>query len=174
MYCELLADAVRKMKNEPVESIPHAAIDLGFAMFIPKNYIPIDRQRMDAYRRIAVTRNNEDLRQIRDEFADVYGPIPEEVNLLLELADLRIMAGKRKIKSIVAHGLNLIFSFENNHTKSDLKLFENISGKIRIDDEKTIYVQLTKNYFEPRTLIIVLRKILGEKNERGIQKQTIQ
>ncbi|MBN2590228.1 MAG: transcription-repair coupling factor [Sedimentisphaerales bacterium] len=173
MYCELLADAVRKMKNEPVEPIPHATIDLGFAMFIPKNYIPIDRQRMDAYRRIAVTRNSENLQQIRDEFADVYGPIPEEVNLLLELAELRIMASKRKIKGIVTYNLNLIFSFENNYKNSDLKMFDNISGKIRIRDEKTIYLQLTKNYFEPRTLIMVLRKILEEKNERGKQRKTL-
>ena len=161
MYCELLADAVRKMKNEPVEPIPRASIDLGFAMFIPKKYIPIDRQRMDAYRRIAVTRNAIDLRQIYDEFADVYGPVPEEVNMLLELAELRIMASKHNIKSIVTYGLNLIFSFEDHYKKSDQKLFDNVSGKIRIRDEKTIYLELTKNYFEPRTLIMILRKILG-------------
>ncbi|MBN1974765.1 MAG: transcription-repair coupling factor [Sedimentisphaerales bacterium] len=163
MYCELLADAVKRMKNEPVELIPHAVIDLGFATYIPKNYIPIDRQRMDAYRRIAVTKNNDDLQQIRDEFADVFGPVPDEINMLLELADLRIMAGRRNIKSVIASGLNLIFSFENNYTKNDLKLFENVSGKIRIHDEKTIFIQLAKNYFEPRTIIMVLRKILGEK-----------
>jgi transcription-repair coupling factor (superfamily II helicase) len=163
MYCELLSDAVKKLKNEPVEPVPHAAIDLGFATYIPKNYIPIDRQRMDAYRRIAVTRNIDDLRQIRDEFMDVYGPIPDEVNMLLELADLRILASRHNIKSIITSGINLIFTFDNNYKKSDLKLFENISGKIKIHDEKTIFLQLTKNYFEPRTLKTVLRKILGEK-----------
>ena len=138
------------MKNEPVESIPRAVIDLGFATYIPKKYIPIDRQRMDAYRRIAVTKNTIDLEQIRDELADVYGPIPDEVNMLLELSELRIKASKHNIKSIVTYGLNLIFTFEGNHNKNDLKMFENVSGKIRISDGKTIYLQLTKNFLEPK------------------------
>ncbi|MHC4331646.1 MAG: transcription-repair coupling factor, partial [Planctomycetota bacterium] len=56
LYCELLADAVRKMRNEPVESIPTAVVDLGFATYIPKNYVPIDRHRMDVYRKIAVAK----------------------------------------------------------------------------------------------------------------------
>jgi len=36
MYCELLADAVRKLKQEPIEPVPSAVIDLGFATYIPK------------------------------------------------------------------------------------------------------------------------------------------
>jgi transcription-repair coupling factor (superfamily II helicase) len=163
MYCELLADAVKKLKNEPVEPIPRAVIDVGIATYIPKNYIPIDRQRMEIYRKIAVTRNAQDLGQIRDELADVYGPVPEEVNMLLELANLRIMASRHNIKSIITSGVNLVFSFENNFSKANQKLFEDVSGKIRIHDEKRIYLQLPKNYFEPSTIMTVLRKILGEK-----------
>ena len=163
MYCELLADAVKKLKNEPVEPIPRAVIDVGIATYIPKNYIPIDRQRMEIYRKIAVTRNAQDLGQIRDELADVYGPVPDEVNLLLELAHLRIMASRHNIKSIITSGQNLVFSFENNFSKSDQKIFENVSGKIRIHDEKRVYLQLPKNYFESNTIMTVLRKMLGEK-----------
>jgi len=43
MYCDLLADAVRKLRNEPCEPLPTATIDLGFSTYIPRNYIPIDR-----------------------------------------------------------------------------------------------------------------------------------
>ncbi len=60
-----------------------ANVDLGFEAYIPKNYIPINRHRMDAYRKIAVARTDEDLEQIRGELADVYGPLHDEVGLLL-------------------------------------------------------------------------------------------
>ena len=163
MYCELLSEAVKRLKNEPVEPIPTAVIDLGFATYIPKNYIPIDRHRMDVYRKIAVTRSPDDLEQIRGELADVYGPVPEDVALLLELAELRIMVSRHKIKNIIISGEHLVFSFEKDLEKEGKKLFNNVSGKIRIKDEKTIYLKLAKNYFEPRTLITILRKILGEK-----------
>ena len=160
MYCELLADAVHKLKNEPVEPIPTAVIDLGFATYIPKNYIPTDRHRMDMYRKIAVARGSEDLKQIANELADVYGPVPEEVKLLLELAELRIAASKRDIKSIVTSGHNVVFSFAKEATAQAKSIFADTKGKIRIPDPKTVYLRLAASYFEPKTLITILRKIL--------------
>jgi len=159
MYCELLADAVRSLKNEPMEPIPTAAIDLGFSAYIPKNYIPLDRLRMDVYRKIAVTKTAEDLKQIESELADVYGPAPDEVKLLLELAQLRIAASRQDIKSIVTSGQDLVFSFEKNAKSKAAFLFKNISGKVRILEPKTVYLRLPANYFEPKTIMGVLRKI---------------
>ncbi len=162
MYCELLADAVHKLKNEPVEPIPTAVIDLGFATYIPKNYIPADRHRMDMYRKIAVARGGEDLKQIENELADVYGPVPEEVMLLLELAELRIAASRLDIKSIVTSAHDVVFSFTKEACVQTESLFANVSGKVRIPDPGKVYLRLPKNYFEPRTLITILRKILTE------------
>jgi transcription-repair coupling factor (superfamily II helicase) len=107
------------------------------------------------------------LEQIRSELTDVYGPVPDEVELLLDLAELRIKASRRNIKSIVASGQDLIFSFEKDHGDNEQALFANVSGKIRIPGPKVIYLYLAKNYFEPRTLISVLRKMFAEiKDER--------
>jgi len=161
MYCELLAEAVRRLKNEPIESIPTAVVDLGFATYIPKNYIPVSQHRMDAYRKIAVARGDEDLEQVRGELADVYGPVPEEVGLLLELAELRIKASRRGIKSIVTSGRDLVFSFDKDAAEPAEALFSKTSGKLRIPEPNIAYLRLEKNYFEPRTLITVLRKMLN-------------
>ncbi|MCP4612876.1 MAG: transcription-repair coupling factor [Planctomycetes bacterium] len=165
MYCELLTEAVRKLKDEPVEPIPTAVLDLGFATYIPKNYIPVNRHRMDAYRKIAVAKGDEDLKQIKGELTDVYGPMPDEVKLLLDLAKLRIMASRCDIKSIVASGEDLIFTFTKDAEPPSKSFFSKVSGKVRISDTRTVYLRLSKNYFEPRTLISVLRKILGEEKQ---------
>jgi len=161
MYCELLAEAVKRLKNEPIEAIPTAVVDLGFAAYIPKNYIPINRHRMDAYRKIAVAKGNEDLKQIEGELADVYGPVPDEVKLLLELAELRIKASKLDIKSIVTCGQDLVFSFAKEPGREAETLFSKVTGKLRMLEAKTAYLRLPANYFEPRTLISVLRKIFS-------------
>jgi transcription-repair coupling factor (superfamily II helicase) len=119
---------------------------------------------MDVYRKIAVARTGEDLKQIESELADVYGPVSDEVKLLLELAGLRIEASKRDIKSIVTSGQDLIFSFGKETTAPTESLFAKVSGKVRIPEPGKVYLRLTKNYFEPRTLITVLGRILaGEK-----------
>jgi transcription-repair coupling factor (superfamily II helicase) len=171
MYCELLAEAVRKMKNEPVESIPTAVIDPGFATYIPKSYIPINRHRMDVYRKIAVAKVDEELKQTRSELADVYGPVPEEVALLLDLAELRIEASRLGIKSIVASERDLIFSFSDDFEGNAELLLSKVSGKARITDRQTAYLRLAENYFEPRTLMGVLRKILAGDKSNILVKQ---
>jgi transcription-repair coupling factor (superfamily II helicase) len=164
MYCELLANAVRQLKNESDRTaekpIPTATLDLGLAAYIPKNYIPIDRHRLDVYRRIAVGRTVEDLKQLEGELADVYGPVPEEVKMLLELAQLRIAASKHDIRSIVTSGQDLVFSFRQDLSAKADSMFAKVRGVVRIPDPKTIRLHLVENYFEPRTLTSLLRKIL--------------
>jgi transcription-repair coupling factor (superfamily II helicase) len=170
MYCDLLAEAVRKLKNEPVEPIPAAVIDLGFAAYIPKSYIPADRYRMDIYRKIATTKTAEDLKLLKSELADIYGPVPDDVELLLELAYLRIKASKRDIKSIVTSGEDLIFSFvKESSANADslsawgrLTAFAKVKGTVRVAGPKTVYLHLPQNYFEPKTLIAIMKKILGK------------
>jgi len=184
MYCDMLAQAVREMKNEKVEPLPTANIDLGFSAVIPKNYVPIDRHRMDVYRKIAVARTPGDLQQIEAELADVYGPIPDETKGLLDLAELRIAAAKWDIRSIVASQPNplkagdLIFSFRQSVEGATPSkrgqsrcpsgratvgaLFASVKGTVRIADPKTVYLRLPPSYFEPQTLVTVLAKILAE------------
>jgi transcription-repair coupling factor (superfamily II helicase) len=163
MYCEMLANAVHELKHEKVEPLPTTMIDLGAPTYIPKNYIPIDRQRMDAYRKLAVARTPADLQQIEAEMADVYGPLPDEVKMLLEIGGLRIAASKWDIRSIVVSGNDLVFSFKEDPGKKVNTLFTNVHGSVRIPDPKTINLRLSPSYFEPRTLVAFLRKILATK-----------
>lgn len=87
--------------------------------------------------------------------------MPEQVLLLLELAELRIAASKKQVRSIVVSGPDLVFKFSKEPDKSLDSLFANTAGKARATDPKTIYLRLGKSYFEPKTLINLLRKILG-------------
>jgi transcription-repair coupling factor (superfamily II helicase) len=166
MYCQLLADAVKHIKGEPVEAIPTANIDLGLAASIPKGYIPLDRSRLDVYRRVAVAKTADELKQLESELADVYGTPPEEVRQLLETAELRIAAGKLDISSIVAHGGNLIFSFTADAAKNAKKLFRNLAAKYTVADETMVYLHLAKSYSEPATLMSFLRKILNNRRNK--------
>ncbi|MDD5326644.1 MAG: transcription-repair coupling factor [Phycisphaerae bacterium] len=170
MYCDLLAEAVRKLRNEPAQTAPAVVIDLGFAAYIPKSYIPSDRYRMNIYRKIAATKTPDDLKQTEGELADVYGPLPDEVELLLELAELRIKAGALGIKSIIASGpstgslrasKDLIFSFVKESDVKTKSLFAKAKGTVKVVEPKTVYLRLPGNYFEPRTLVPILRKILS-------------
>ncbi|MFC1738050.1 transcription-repair coupling factor [Planctomycetota bacterium] len=163
MYCELMAKAVRKLKNEPIETIPAAVIDLGFAVYIPRNYISSDKNRMEAYRKIATAKIPDDIRQVETELADVYGPLPDDVKLLLELAELRIKADRFNIKTIVTAGRDIIFNFKEEAKKIAKSLFAKAPPKAEVilTNSSTAYLRLPKNYLEPKALIATLRKILS-------------
>jgi len=161
MYCALLAQAVKKLKGEIVEEIPTTTIDLGFSTYIPKNYIPIDRSRMEVYRKIAVAKNENELKDLAAELDDVYGAVPDEVQTLLDIAVIRVAANNKGIKSIVVSANNLIFSFHKDAKININELFKNTKGKADIVEPTVIYLRLSKNYFEPNTLLMVLRKIFN-------------
>jgi transcription-repair coupling factor (superfamily II helicase) len=114
MYCDLLSIAVKKLKNEPIPLVPAVTIDLGLPAYIPKAYIPSDRNRMEAYRKIATVKIPDDIKQIESELTDVYGPIPDDVKTMLQIAELKILAAKQNIKSIVTSSSDLIFSFSED------------------------------------------------------------
>jgi len=173
MYCVLLAAAVKKLRGEPVEEVPMVTIDLGFATYIPKNYIPTDRSRMEVYRKIAMAKSPEDVDKTEAELCDMYGQAPDEVKLLLKLARIRIAAAGRGIKSIVASGNNLVFSFQREAQINAKELFAGSQGKVDITgphstssgQAATVYLRLSKNYFERDTLIMFLKKILYNRNK---------
>ncbi len=159
MYCQLLTKAVKKMKNEPVESDKLAVVDLGITTYIPKSYIPSDRQRMSTYRKIADAGTDKDVSRLRDELCDMFGKIPPEVDMMLDVSQIRIKAGRFGITSIVVAEPDIIFSFEGHTTAG--KLFAKAPGLVRIPDPKTVHLRLEKNYFEPKTIMAVLRKLLN-------------
>ncbi|RKY08158.1 MAG: transcription-repair coupling factor [Planctomycetota bacterium] len=161
MYCRLLAEAVKRMKNEPIERPATAVLDLGFSVYIPKSYIPSDRQRMDVYRRIAVAKNDQDLKRLAEELADLFGPVPEQVQVLLDMTEIKVLASEWRIKSIIVSGPDLVFALEAGAATQHL--FERSPGTVRIPDPKTVHLRLEKNYFEPETLMSILRKMLRKR-----------
>jgi transcription-repair coupling factor (superfamily II helicase) len=158
LYCRLLGDAVKRLKNEPVEKEIETVIDLGFETYIPKSYIPADRQRLEVYRRVSAARTSKDIDRLRAELRDLFGPVPDQVSYLLELCQIRLWAAGWNILSIIVQGPDLVFSFPEG--ASGVDLFARYHGTVRIPDPRTVYLRLEKSYFEPKTLLAMLRKLM--------------
>ncbi|MHC5083470.1 MAG: transcription-repair coupling factor [Planctomycetota bacterium] len=158
LYCRLLSDAVKRIKNEPVEQEFETVIDLDFASYIPKSYIASDRQRMEVYRRISAAKTPKDIDRLKAELRDLFGPVPDQVGQLLEMTQIRIWASKWGLQSIIVQDSDVIFKFPEGASATDL--FARYPGTVRIPDPRTVHLRLEKNYFEPKTLLAVLRKLL--------------
>jgi transcription-repair coupling factor (superfamily II helicase) len=67
---------------------------------IPSDYITDTRLRIQAYRRIASTGELADVETLRRELRDRYGPVPREVKLLLQCAEVKILAGHANVDTV--------------------------------------------------------------------------
>src|SRR5947199_4860183 len=70
MYCQLLENAVRRLKNQPLRASLEISIDLPWAAYLPRDYVAGQRLRMEAYRRLARLRRPERLADFRQELRD--------------------------------------------------------------------------------------------------------
>jgi transcription-repair coupling factor (superfamily II helicase) len=114
MYCRLLDEAVRDLKNEaPPATASASAVDIGITGTIPKAYISSDLRRMEAYRRIATAASAADLEKVRTDLKEAYGEPPKPVIKLLELAEVRVAAATLGVKTITLRVPDVLFRTEN-------------------------------------------------------------
>lgn len=114
MYCRLLDQAVRELRNEaPPATASRTALEIGVTGSIPRAYIPSDQRRLDAYRRIAVAATRQDLERVRRELTEAYGDPPAAVHRLIDLAELRVAAAGLGVRVITLRGRDVLFRVEN-------------------------------------------------------------
>src|SRR3954465_4058608 len=101
MYCQLLEEATRQIKNQPKPNRPEAHVDLGISAYLPKTWIPGARQRMDLYRRLTRLTDIDELNLLEQDARDAFGEPPRPVILLLALTELRLLAGLFGIESVI-------------------------------------------------------------------------
>ncbi len=105
LYSRLLAEAVETRKasmegRAPIVEAPQAVIDLPVEAHLPDDYVPDEAQKLELYRRLARARTGGDLAAFRQEVIDRYGPIPDPVARLVEVAELRLAAEAAGVASI--------------------------------------------------------------------------
>jgi transcription-repair coupling factor (superfamily II helicase) len=99
-YARLLAESVAELKGEPVLEEREIRVDLPVRAFIPVDYLGQESLRLEMYRRVASARTDQELATVRSEAEDRFGPLPEEVQTLLELAALRVTAERLGVEEI--------------------------------------------------------------------------
>jgi transcription-repair coupling factor (superfamily II helicase) len=158
LYCQLLEHAVKGLKEEPIDAFEPVHLELKIPAHIPRRYIDSDRQRMEIYRRLARCRTRSELTQLEADIKDAFGEYPEPVQTLLDLAEIRVLAQPFRIRSITQTEPDLIFRIHELPLVEPL--FNNAPGSPRMADATTVHLRLSDAYFEPDTLLAVLRRLL--------------
>jgi transcription-repair coupling factor (superfamily II helicase) len=163
MYCQLLEDAVKRVKNEVVVKPKEVNVDIGVSGVLPKTYVDSEKQRMDLYRRLSRASSLEILEALSKDVVDAFGPMPKTVQTMFGLAEIRILAQQWSIVSIITKSPDVVFTIEDMGKLGPLlgKGVGGGAGSVRIADEKTVHLRLPASYLEAETLIAVLRNLLN-------------
>jgi transcription-repair coupling factor (superfamily II helicase) len=89
LYSQMVIEAVGELKGEkpPVEQ--EITLEVPVDASIPADYIAKEPLRLEAYRRLAAVTTRAEVDDIRTEWLDRYGPVPDRAAALLEVARLR-------------------------------------------------------------------------------------
>ncbi len=159
MYCLLLEQQTRKLKNEAILEPCRTHLELPLAGALPKRYITSDKFRMELYRRLSRATSQEQLDAICQAMTDAYGPTPAAAQRLIDLTQIRIAASRLGIDKLQLEGPDLIFTVRN--TQRVEPVFAATPGRATTLDKQTIYWRPPANYLQPpETLLAVLRKLL--------------
>ncbi len=128
-YLELLEKTVAEIKGHPFIKEVEPQVRLRLPAYIPEEYISDVPLRLSIYRRIAKSKSIEELKDLEEEIIDRFGPLPAEVNNILQIMEVRLYAKLLYITKIVESESKIRFFFlidQNNEYNIAENFFERI------------------------------------------------
>lgn len=146
MYLQLLSQAV-KDEQDNTETIDRreCLVDIAMDAHIPEKYIDSANNRLYMYKRIAEIANEDDARDVLDEFIDRFGEPPKAVQGLIQVSLIRNRAANIGIYEITQNS-NMVLLYLNDLKSSQLAVLgKNFPRRIMVSaikDKKYISVKL--------------------------------
>ncbi len=102
-YVQLLAEAIAERKGSAAEreAKREAVIDVKLDAFVPNDYIPQVSQKIAVYQQLAAARSLAEVTEVVASVRDRFGPLPEPLENLVSITELRVMALRKGVTRVV-------------------------------------------------------------------------
>jgi transcription-repair coupling factor (superfamily II helicase) len=127
LYSQMLKDAIEERKGDKPKEPPfQVEMDVKIDAYIPEAYIQDAKQKIEMYKRFKGAESVEDLADLKDEMFDRFGEYPKQVDFLLRLTQIKLLANKERVEQIteVKDQVEIIVSAETSKLMDGAKLFE--------------------------------------------------
>ncbi len=166
LYQQMLTDAVAALKaggDEPLDEAWSPAITLGTPVTIPESYVSDLAVRLTLYKRLAALETDADIESIGAEMIDRFGPLPPEVNDLLQVMAIKALCRRAHIAKLDAGPKGVIIAFRDNAFANPTGLVRYISqqgseAKVR-QDMKIVFI---RDFSKKAQRLVGTRKLLTE------------
>jgi transcription-repair coupling factor (superfamily II helicase) len=128
LYTQLMEKAIKELKGEEVIEEITPEIHFHLPAYIPEVYVEDPAARLGLYRRLSLAHSDEEVEMIREEIADRFGKIPEEVDHLLEVIKVKILLTKLSIKKLEETPSRLVLAFDEATRVSPQRIVDLVQG----------------------------------------------
>jgi transcription-repair coupling factor (superfamily II helicase) len=108
LYVRLVGEALAEYKGETAAPT-EVKVELPIDAHIPADYVPHERLRLEAYKRLADAITDEAVDEVAAELLDRYGSLPTPVETLLAVARFRVLARQAGLDEVVVQGQGIRF-----------------------------------------------------------------
>ncbi len=175
LYADLLRQAVERLtppKFGGAEKRIEVRVNLSVEAYIPKGYIEDETIRVDAYRRIARIESIERSKEITRELQDRFGKPPSEVENLLAIASLKVLASKVGVTRIVQEGRRVRLSPIELSRRSLALLSKKYDGLKYKASLKALYVPLSAEQEIVSLLMKIFYDIMAQVQRHALSPTT--
>ena len=122
-YENIIKEAAPSIKKDIFEvETDDLEIKLNVDAFIPKEYISSDADKIDFYKRLNNVVSDEEIESIVEDLIDRFSDFGEEVNNLIDICYLKVMAKNTMVTSIKELANKVVITF-------DKEIMNNLKGK---------------------------------------------
>jgi transcription-repair coupling factor (superfamily II helicase) len=117
LYQQMLEEAVRSLKagiTAPQADAWSPQITVGAPVMIPEDYVADLPVRLALYRRLAEIDDERELAAFGAELVDRFGPVPEEVEHLLQIVAIKMLCRQANVEKIETGPKGAVISFREN------------------------------------------------------------
>jgi transcription-repair coupling factor (superfamily II helicase) len=104
LYVELLAEAVAELSGERRIAARPVRVDARVDAYVPAEYIASEALKIDLHRRLALTEDEDELRELQAATEDRYGPLPEPVENLFLIQEVKLKLARAGADYFVFRG----------------------------------------------------------------------
>jgi transcription-repair coupling factor (superfamily II helicase) len=104
LYVEMLHEAVAELSGQRRLVAKPVRIDIRVDAFVPAAYIAAEALKIDLHRRIALTETEDELHELRIATEDRYGPMPEPVENLFAIQEVKLKLARLGADYLVFRG----------------------------------------------------------------------
>jgi transcription-repair coupling factor (superfamily II helicase) len=144
LYTQLMEKAVKELKGEEVIEEITPEIHFHLPAFIPETYVEDPGERLRLYRRLSLSRSDEEVERIRGELIDRFGNNPKEVDHLLEVIKVKILLTRLSIKKLEETPSQFVLTFDERTAVSPQKVVDFVrqgGGKYRFTPDSKLVIE---------------------------------